>query len=462
MDSTDTMIDPQAEVKKLQDLVKKLELQNEVLRNKQKLPLDNSLQNGDVPTDKVSIHNNNISHNDLERTQRKCRSSSGESEDDIIDVDILSLREEEDTWLYSSPKPPTPQQTRVSPYKWVRQEFDHPSPELETAKRSLLFKLNEVAKMNRSSSTPTLGNYTSPTKHQTMLSRSTEGTASTGSRQPQARHSLLSTFAGSRVDTGTFTRPKKSREKIQPGNFEKENDPRDDCQRNANVADIETLAKMQEESLRQSINASPRKGLRARQLPGQFGTSDTDNSGSPGGSNRSSPGRFDSDGMYHQRHRNSLGSDASSPPDSPHASQYINPGGNPFNTESPSGRRSVPNVSRLQYPQPGLHSSDSSLDHQSVGSDENNLAPEARNMSRMQQPALRSASPAIGGLKQPAQIPRRATSPSRSGLPTPTRRTIPRPATSRTSLPTPRRSNASSPRPPSSQDSDESWREGCF
>ncbi|XP_046575789.1 SLAIN motif-containing protein 2-like [Haliotis rubra] len=414
MDSTDTMIDPQAEVKKLQDLVKKLELQNEVLRNKQKLPLDNSLQNGDVPTDKVSIHNNNISNNDLERTQRKCRSSSGESEDDIIDVDILSLREEEDTWLYSSPKPPTPQQTRVSPYKWVRQEFDHPSPELETAKRSLLFKLNEVAK------------------------------------------------TGSRVDTGTFTRPKKSRDKIQPGSFEKENDPRDDSQRNANVADIETLAKMQEESLRQSINASPRKGLRARQLPGQFGTSDTDNSGSPGGSNRSSPGRFDSDGMYHQRHRNSLGSDASSPPDSPHASQYINPGGNPFSTESPSGRRSVPNVSRLQYPQPGLHSSDSSLDHQSVGSDENNLAPEARNMSRLQQPALRSASPAIGGLKQPAQIPRRATSPSRSGLPTPTRRTIPRPATGRTSLPTPRRSNASSPRPPSSQDSDESWREGCF
>lgn len=54
--------------------------------------------------------------------------------------------------------------------------------------------------------------------------------------------------AGSRVDTGTFTRPKKGREKLQPGNFEKENDPRDDAQRNANVADIETLAKMQEES----------------------------------------------------------------------------------------------------------------------------------------------------------------------------------------------------------------------
>ncbi len=47
------------------------------------------------------------------------------------------------------------------------------------------------------------------------------------------------------MDTGTFTRPKKSRERLsQLGSFEKENEP--DSQRN--VADIETVAKMQEES----------------------------------------------------------------------------------------------------------------------------------------------------------------------------------------------------------------------
>lgn len=45
-----------------------------------------------------------------------------------------------------SPKPPTPQQNKISPYKWVRQEFDHPSPEVNSVKKSLLNKLDEVAR----------------------------------------------------------------------------------------------------------------------------------------------------------------------------------------------------------------------------------------------------------------------------------------------------------------------------
>lgn len=47
MDESDITVDPQAEVRKLQDLVKKLERQNEVLRGKQKLQLE-ALQNGEI------------------------------------------------------------------------------------------------------------------------------------------------------------------------------------------------------------------------------------------------------------------------------------------------------------------------------------------------------------------------------------------------------------------------------
>lgn len=98
-------------------------------------------------------------------------------------------------------------------------------------------------------------------------------------------------------------------------------------------------------------------------------------------------------------------------------------------------------MSRLQYPQPGIHSSDSSLEHQSAGSaDDLNFLTDGRNNARLPAPGYRAASPAMGGLWQGA-AGARGVSPQRSNLPTP-RRSIPRPAGnsgSRTSLPTPRR-----------------------
>ena len=48
--------------------------------------------------------------------------------------------------LYQSPKRSSSAEKQISPYKWVRQEFEHPSPEVETARRVLLEKLDEVAK----------------------------------------------------------------------------------------------------------------------------------------------------------------------------------------------------------------------------------------------------------------------------------------------------------------------------
>ena len=49
--------------------------------------------------------------------------------------------------LFASPKRAVKQQQqqeKISPYKWMRQEFE--SPEVEPAKRSLLYKLDEVAR----------------------------------------------------------------------------------------------------------------------------------------------------------------------------------------------------------------------------------------------------------------------------------------------------------------------------
>lgn len=64
---------------------------------------------------------------------------------------------------------------------------------------------------------------------------------------------------GSRINTGTFTRPKKNKDKVSPtgGGVDVPDAPI----HHPNVTDIENLAKQQEESLRQSIaQSSPRRG----------------------------------------------------------------------------------------------------------------------------------------------------------------------------------------------------------
>lgn len=423
MDATDTIIDPQAEVKKLQDLVKKLEKQNEFLRGRQKIQLE-TLQNGETEPGKLTANHNNNLPSSNDKTWSKNIGGDSLEDIDVLDVDGLSLRDDEDSWLFMSPKPPTPQQNKISPYKWVRQEFDHPSPEVNSVKKSLLNKLDEVARISRSSSTPTFGLYSSSSSSRPRMSQSAENTP-VSNQTPAVRKSLYSNAGGSssRINTGTFTRPKT---KIQTESGDKAAEGAD---KHPDVTDIENLAKQQEESLRQSMtNSSPRRGDRRNSQT------------------------------------NSIGSDASSPPDSPYGSQYLNPP-----TENTNLRRSLPNVSqRLTQPQ-GHHASDPYLDnYSSGGSDDYEVSPtpaQQRQFSRLQ-PPVRPTSPNVSGLRQPSSPMHRGLSPQRTGLPQPMRRSIPRPdSTVKSSIPSPRRSALPSPRRTNqyrAQGSDESWKEGCF
>ncbi|KAL8570311.1 hypothetical protein ACOMHN_011332 [Nucella lapillus] len=481
MESSGNLIDPEDEVKKLQALVKKLETQNELLRSKQKTSVD-GLSNGDVG--KTVASQSNESYTTTSCSDHMCGHSPSDSlrhkaveaglEDvDVLDVDNLSLKDEDDSWLFSSPKPLTPQQSNVNVYKWVRQDFDHPSPEMESARRSLLSKLDEVARMNRSCSTPVLGSSLPPTKHVSALSRSTEDslryynhcTEDSGSPKrgsiPHKRHSMLAT-AGSRVENGTFTRRKKSEEHHRPMAERREKGENGGPYNLSEGTDVEKLARQQEESLRQSITAytSPKRVLQNKSMTI---ASDTDNSISPIGSSRSSPARYDHEGSFLIRHRNSFGSDCSTPPDSPGTFQQQ---ATPFPDQTPTSRN-LGNLSRLHHPPPSTHSSNSSLEQQSAGSmDDLHLAPETRPASRLPAPGLRCASPAGGGMIRPAVLGSNShiASPQRSGLPT-ARRGIPRPAMSpavRSSLPMPRRSGIPGLRASSGQGRNEGWRDGCF
>ncbi|CAI9725483.1 Hypothetical predicted protein [Octopus vulgaris] len=470
------LVDPQAEVRKLQELVKRLELQNELLRSKQKL------NNGDVDT-KLNQHNGSTGHNNShqhnhqqhnhhnnhhsqQHQNNSCSNNNSthqtvEDDVDIIDVNSISSKDDEFSWLYSSPKPPTERQTQVSPYMWVREEFDHPKAEVKLARKSLVLKLEEVARLSKTSPTLsgsyTIGNHVPSTK--SRLSTSEFSSTSTPPHVPSIKQPLLSTLAihrsafvnkGTRVDTNTFTRPKKNKESLRllpvESTSNKETEPQSQvANRIPDVSDIQNMAKLQEESLRQSISplSSPRKESMS--------------------SSRRNSHSMASNG----------GSESNSPPDSPFSSQ------NQINCinhhPQDEGRRGMSNMYKLVTPPPPIYSSDSSLD---ACSDEMLYVaggtPESatRQPSRLQQPG-RPTSPLVSHLKQPNNV-RRGSSPIRSNLPQPgsmsARRSIPRPSSApRSSLPAPRRSGIPfkpQEKPPTSAITspgyDDSWKEGCF
>ncbi|XP_070615837.1 SLAIN motif-containing protein-like isoform X2 [Erythrolamprus reginae] len=63
----------------------------------------------------------------------------------LDEVELLELEngsDEEDSWLYVSPRKP-PTDKRESPLKWCRQVLDHPSPETEAACRTLIGRLDQ-------------------------------------------------------------------------------------------------------------------------------------------------------------------------------------------------------------------------------------------------------------------------------------------------------------------------------
>ncbi|NXH22588.1 SLAI1 protein, partial [Bucco capensis] len=62
----------------------------------------------------------------------------------VLELEDCCCGQDEDTWLYVLPtKIVTPPEKSLSPLQWCRRVLDHPSPEIEAAKRSLCFRLEQ-------------------------------------------------------------------------------------------------------------------------------------------------------------------------------------------------------------------------------------------------------------------------------------------------------------------------------
>ncbi|XP_064636032.1 SLAIN motif-containing protein 2-like isoform X5 [Lineus longissimus] len=529
METVDDSIDPELEVQKLQDLVRKLERQNEILRTKQQQEqnIQNQVQNSQNNQDQLSISDIENVNADKPVTKPKTRFTTGgkdsalaeynacfyepsKDELEILDLDdnedIVLQEESEENWLYQSPKALTPKQKSTSPYKWVREVFDDtPPPELDSVRKCLVYKLDEVTKgggrLSRSSSSHTLASLNSPiSTPSTAIGEAAPAPAPNNNNNnnpgvPQIKQPLIAGLAqnnrrlsfGSipctRVNTDTFTRPKKNKDIRRASDFsdyalaspvenndvspasssssnhgERHDRRQSEClqpPQNKKTLDVHALAKMQEESLRQSFSpmTSPRRSMRTKGgfYLNQPNDSDSNLSPSSQSSTRSSPNRYDADGIPAPRKfsaashasstasLNSNGSNdshGSTPPDSLYgSSQYLETTPQQIIQQQQVPRRSLPNVRGLMNGMRPNASEPQLTSHRDNRPNSPYTNATGRSSPKLRGPSSGRTSPATGS-KSPSMLRapssgQRAVSPTPksglSGIPTPGRTGIPRP-----------------------------------
>ncbi|XP_055042071.2 SLAIN motif-containing protein 2 isoform X3 [Misgurnus anguillicaudatus] len=325
MEDINSNINADLEVRKLQDLVKKLEQQNEQLRSRSSLLSSNSSGGNTRPMSAgyespgaaaglagftgVGFGGSRGFTGALENSRMSPRRSyhggsygggydsdigscttsktslssyyndsldfieDGETsvldEVEILDLeDMDCLNEDEDSWLYEA-KLNSPLQKALSPIVWCRQALDNPSPDMESAKRSLLHRLDLTMSENKrrslynSSYSPQV-NYGSPYSTNAANSPYSSGfnsPFSTPSRVPIVKQLVLPGSAGhQRGSTDRNTQavsPQSSIDsELSTSEMDEDSVGSSTTYKLNDVTDVQILARMQEESLRQEYAAT--------------------------------------------------------------------------------------------------------------------------------------------------------------------------------------------------------------
>ncbi|XP_023121498.1 SLAIN motif-containing protein-like isoform X1 [Amphiprion ocellaris] len=172
-------------------------------------------------------------------------SDTGVDQTALDEVDVLDLEDEcaevedEDSWLYVSPKKQVADQGPDSPLKWCRQVLDQRSPETEMACRTLINRLDQTSRWRNMYSSPSEAGSAGSGLISPGYHKSTNKSLLTcGSSGVTSMHSALS--SQSSIDSELST----SDDSISMG------------YKLQDLTDVQIMARLQEESLRQDYASS--------------------------------------------------------------------------------------------------------------------------------------------------------------------------------------------------------------
>uniref|UniRef100_A0A096MH85 SLAIN motif family, member 1b n=1 Tax=Poecilia formosa TaxID=48698 RepID=A0A096MH85_POEFO len=148
-------LNAELEVKKLQQLVRKLERQNEQLRSRAGGCLSGGFQPLQGPLLQPSLSSLSPPGEPLDHFHPYASEPSVLDELELLDLESLSCSEESDeTWLYVASKAGENSAESLSPLQWCRQNLDSPKSDVEVARRSLSLRLEQVSRWRSSLSSP--------------------------------------------------------------------------------------------------------------------------------------------------------------------------------------------------------------------------------------------------------------------------------------------------------------------
>nr|XP_004562661.2 SLAIN motif-containing protein 1 isoform X3 [Maylandia zebra] len=269
VDCNSNTLNAELEVKKLQELVRKLERQNEQLRTRAGAggyclpsPLPTLLCHSSLgsfsapeePFDYFHPHSGRdgaaAAREEDDEEEEDASEPSVLDELELLDLNSLSCSEESDeTWLYVSSKDRRSETTSdaLTPLQWCRQALDSPKSEVEAARRSLSLRLEQVSRWRSSLSSPSPSSSPGP-----PLSRvagvspisASPPTKPCSTPQPSERH-------GRSLRRSTLS-PQSSMDS-DLGASEAEDDSIALGYKLQDLTDVQVMARLQEESLRQDL-----------------------------------------------------------------------------------------------------------------------------------------------------------------------------------------------------------------